>query len=34
MSLIHFRVIYIAPSKKLNDYYIIGYNTLKMTKVG
>jgi hypothetical protein len=32
-SLIHSMVLYIGPSKKLNDYYVIGSNTLKTIKV-
>jgi hypothetical protein len=28
------RVLYIVPSKMLNDYYVLGPNTLKMVKVG
>jgi hypothetical protein len=28
-----FRVIYIDSSKRLNDYYALGRNTLKTTKV-
>jgi hypothetical protein len=28
------RLLYIGPSKRLNDYYALGPNTLKMTKVG
>jgi hypothetical protein len=28
------RVLYIGPSKRLNDYYPLGHNTLKTAKVG
>jgi hypothetical protein len=32
--LIHSIVLYIGPTKKLNDHYAIGPNTLKTIKVG
>jgi hypothetical protein len=33
-SLLHSRVLYIGPSKRLHDYYALGPNTLKTAKVG
>jgi hypothetical protein len=31
---IHSKILYIGPSKRLNDYDALGPNTLKTTKIG